>query len=116
MEVCAIDRLKTLKQIFEGGFISTQEYEIRKKNLIDSLTSVEGQNSSTNEDIGRKKRRVSNEDVQTYLQTSSTATTCIVCLKSDQNEKIQCESCLSNQRNFLFVFVFVSFFFFFQFR
>jgi hypothetical protein len=35
-----MDQLRALKEIFDGGFISSDEYEKRKKQLIDTITGT----------------------------------------------------------------------------
>lgn len=120
-----MDKLQTLKQIFEQGFISNDEYQTRKKALIDNLTLVNDANVSTTttaqQDVlnlqqsnalnqqRSKKRRISNgtEDdsvisISIFEQKSSieSASSCVLCQKSDTMSKVQCESCRSLSRKF----------------
>ena len=44
-----MDKLETLKDLYEKGFISHSEYETRKTQIIDQLTNTKvNSNSNTN--------------------------------------------------------------------
>jgi hypothetical protein len=65
-----MDALKTLKQLFDEGFIDTQEFEERKRQIIDNLTRTSlpttNQNSTANEPNPRAKRVIAQASAQLH--------------------------------------------------
>ena len=117
-----MEKLQTLKNIFQQGWISQSEYERRLSQLIDQLTAIQHASASDNSPdcLPFKKRKLSHST--DALSVEGTKPICKSCLATVESGYNQCENCTGKNRSFFlarsfFFFVviellFLSFFFF----